>query len=43
MTPGCCCVCGAQGLVVACEWDYLDEPIAWRCAGGCPDEWEDDE
>ena len=35
MTPGCCCVCGAQGLVVACEWDYLDEPIAWRCAGGC--------
>jgi hypothetical protein len=33
-----CDACGHDWWCVVSERDYLDEPIAWTCSDGCPDD-----
>lgn len=38
-----CNECGHDWWCVATERDYLDEPTAWGCSGGCDNGWPSDD
>lgn len=38
-----CDECGANWWCVASEWDWMDEPTAFVCSGGCEDGYDDEE
>lgn len=38
-----CDDCGEDWWCVVTERDYLDEPTAWGCSGGCNDGWPEDD
>ena len=38
-----CDFCENEWWCVVAERDYLDEPVSWRCSGGCDDGWPEED